>query len=136
MKLTAFAVLLACSVAVSAQSGVDAAFQKFFDAKSPAEAAKLVDGVVKSGVTFDEALKRLRQGRAYGPQKTGVQMLTNRTEDKIEHYFAVNVPSGYDPAKRYQVRFQLHGGVMGRSTNQPRNDGNINTLNNGLAGPA
>jgi acetyl esterase/lipase len=55
-------------------------------------------------------------------------MLTNRTEDKIEHYYAVTVPPAYDSARRYQVRFQLHGGVMGRSTNQPRNSGDIGAL--------
>jgi hypothetical protein len=111
-----------------AANTVDAAFQKFWDARSPAEAARLVDGVLKSGVTYDEALRRLKQGRPYAPQKPGVVMTTNRTEDKVEHYYAVNVPASYDPARRYQVRFQLHGGVMGRSTNQPRNDGNIGAL--------
>src|SRR5215471_1460788 len=109
-------------------NAVDAAFQKFWDARSPAEAARLVDSVIKSGVTYDEALRRLKQGRPYAPQKSGIVMTTNRTEDKVEHYYAVNVPASYDPARRYQVRFQLHGGVMGRSTNQPRNDGNIGAL--------
>ena len=132
MKLTALSVLLASSVAISAQSGVDAAFQKFFDARTRAEAAKQVEPLLRTGVTFDEALRRLKQGRTYGPQKTGVQMLTNRTGDRVDHYYAVNVPAGYDPAKKYQVRFQLHGGVMGRATNQPRNDGSIGNL----AGPA
>jgi hypothetical protein len=107
---------------------VDAVFQKFWDAKSPSDAAKLVDAVVKSGVTYDDALRRLKRGRTYTAQKTGVVMLTNKTDDKVEHYYAVNVPAGYDPAKAYQVRFQLHGGVMGRSTNQPRNSGDIGNL--------
>ena len=126
--------VLAASAVVHAQSpsAVDTAFQKFWDARSPVEAAKLVDAVLKTGVTYDEALVQLKRGRAYSSQKTGVVMLTNRTDDKVEHYYAVNVPTGYDPAKRYQVRFQLHGGVMGRSTNQPRNSGDIGNL----AGPA
>ena len=116
------------SPSAAGSASIDAAFQKFWDAKSPADAARQVDAVVKTGVTYDEALRRLRQGRAYGAQKTGVVMATNRTDDKVEHYYAVNVPAGYDPAKRYQVRFQLHGGVMGRSTNQPRNSGDIGNL--------
>jgi hypothetical protein len=107
---------------------VDAAFQKFYDAHSPAEATKLVDGVITSGISYDDALRRLKQGRSYAPQKSGVVMTTNRTDDKVEHYFAVNVPPNYDPARRYQVRFQLHGGVMGRTTNQPRNSGEIGAL--------
>src|SRR5215467_9923146 len=111
-----------------ATSAVDTAFQKFWDARSSGDASRLVDGVIKSGVTFDDALRRLKEGRSYAAQKPGVVMTTNRTEDKVEHYYAVNVPAGYDPARRYQVRFQLHGGVMGRSTNQPRNSGEIGAL--------
>ena len=135
MKLTRAGALAAVLVAASslhAQTSVDSAFQTFWNAKSPADAAGHVDAVVKSGVSFDEALRRLKQGRTYGPApKTGVLMLTNRT-DHVDHYYAVNVPASYDPAKRYQVRFQLHGGVMGRATNQPRNTGDIGAL----AGPA
>lgn len=107
---------------------IDAAFQKFWDARSPAEAARTVDAILKTGVTYEDALRRLRQGRTYTAQKTGVVMMTNRTEDKVEHYFAVNVPPAYVPGSRYQVRFQLHGGVMARSTNQPRNSGEIGAL--------
>jgi hypothetical protein len=107
---------------------VDAAFSKFWDARSPSDAARSVDAVLSTGVGYDDALRRLRQGRAYTAQKPGVVMLTNRTEDKVEHYYALTVPQAYDPARRYQVRFQLHGGVMGRSTNQPRNSGDIGAL--------
>jgi len=111
-----------------ATSAVDTAFQKFWDARSPGDASRLIDGVIKSGVSYDEALRRLKQGRSYAAQKSGVVMTTNRTQDKVEHYYAVNVPAGYDPTRRYQVRFQLHGGVMGRTTNQPRNSGDIGAL--------
>jgi len=132
MKLTRLAslALVAMAIAVRAESpsSVDAAFQKFWDARSPSDAAKLVDGVVKTGISYDDALRQLRRGRAYSAQKTGVVMATNKTDDKVEHYYAVNVPADYDPARRYQVRFQLHGGVMGRTTNQPRNSGAIGNL--------
>jgi pimeloyl-ACP methyl ester carboxylesterase len=132
MKLTRLAslALVVAAIAVRAESPspADAAFQKFWDARSPSDAAKLVDGIVKTGVSYDDALKQLRRGRTYPAQKAGVVMMTNKTEDKVEHYYAVNVPAGYDPAKRYQVRFQLHGGVMARTTNQPRNSGDIGNL--------
>lgn len=109
-------------------AAVDAAFAKFWNARSPAEAAQSVDALVNAGVGYEEALRRLKRGRSYPPQKSGVVMVTNRTDDKVEHYYAVTVPPAYDPARRYQVRFQLHGGVMGRSTNQPRNSGDIGAL--------
>ena len=106
----------------------DAEFQRFWSAKSPQEAAQRADDVVKSGITFDEALRRLKAGRPYAPQASGVIWLSNRTEDGVEHHYAVNVPSGYDPAQRYQVRFQLHGGVGGRTDNKPRGNGEIGAL--------
>src|SRR6185295_1947989 len=52
----------------------------------------------------------------------------NRTKDGVEHNFAVTVPPNDDPAKRYQVRFQLHGGVSGRNNNLPRGNGQIGAL--------
>jgi hypothetical protein len=109
-------------------SAIDTAFRKFWAADSRASAAKLVDNVIKTGVTFDEAVKRLKQGRAYTAQQSGVIQLHNRTSDGVEHFFAVNIPPNYDPARRYQVRFQLHGGIGGRSDNKPRGNGQIGNL--------
>jgi len=125
--------LLLCSAFTAAQPTIAAlrineAFEKFWDAKSPKEAAKLTDEIVKTGVTFDEALRRLKAGRTYAAQKSGVAQFTNQTRDGIEHYYAVNVPANYDPARRYQMRFQLHGGVGGRLDNKPRGNGEIGAL--------
>jgi hypothetical protein len=118
------------SLAAHGQSAdkANAAFATFWDARSPAEAGRAVDAVLSTGISYDEALQRLKNGRSYAVQKSGVVMLTNRTDDKVEHYYAVTVPQSYDPSRRYQVRFQLHGGVVGRSTNQPRNSGDIGAL--------
>jgi len=113
---------------VQGQNRVDSAFQKFWAADSPAAAGRAAEDVVKSGVTFDEALRRLKQGRVYMAQKEGVVQLSNHTSDGVEHNYAVTIPPGYDPAKRYQVRFQLHGGVGGRPDNKPRGNGQIGTL--------
>src|SRR5580704_9643332 len=90
-------------------SAVDAAFATFWSASSPEEASRLVEPIVRAGTTFDEAHRRLRQGRAYVARDTGVVRMENRTSDGVEHFFAVNVPDTYDPARRYQVRIQLHG---------------------------
>ena len=111
-----------------AQNRLDAEFQKFWAARSPSEAERLVDGILKTGITFDEALKRLKLGRTYTAQPTGVVKLSNRTKDGIEHNYALNIPPSYDPAKRYQVRYQLHGGVGGRTDNKPRGTGEIGAL--------
>ena len=88
----------------------------------------MVEPIVRAGVTFDEAFRRLQRGRAYTPRDTGVVRMDNRTSDGVEHFFAVNVPDSYDPARRYQVRIQLHGGVGGRATNAPVGNGTVGTL--------
>jgi len=111
-----------------AESGTEAAFQHFFAADSPDAAARNAEEIEKAGVTFDEAWRRLNQGRSYAAQQSGVVLLKNRTEDGVEHAYAVNVPAGYDPARRYQVRFQLHGGVGGRPDNSARGTGEIGSL--------
>lgn len=128
MKLGHFAAVSILLTGCCAGQSVDAAFQKFWQADSPSAAAKAASEIEKAKVSFDEALKRLKAGRNYGPQKGGVVQMKNRTSDGVEHFFSVNVPESYDPAKRYQVRFQLHGGVGGRSGNQPRGTGEIGTL--------
>jgi hypothetical protein len=125
------AVALAASLAghPSAQrSPADAAFQPFWAAASPQAAAGLVDGIVRAGVSFDDAYRRLQRGRTYGAQKTGAVQLRNTTADGVEHFYALNVPDAYDPARRYQARIQLHGGVGGRRTNAPVGTGTVGAL--------
>lgn len=113
----------------SAQTAAVApAFDAFLAAPSRDAAARLVDGIVRARITFDEAHRRLQRGRAYGPGKTGVVRLRNRTSDGVEHHYVLNVPDTYDPARRYQVRVHLHGGVGGRASNAPVGTGTIGAL--------
>ncbi len=114
--------------AVAQNAAVDAAFDAFFSAASRGEASARVDAVLKSRISFDDAYRRLQRGRTYGPQPTGIVRMENRTADGVEHFYAVNVPDGYDPTRRYQVRFQLHGGVAGRRSNAPVGTGSIGAL--------
>ena len=99
--------------------GLDLALDRFWGAADVRQAAELGDGVVRSGASFDDAYRRLKEGRPYSIQKTGLVRLQNRTEDGVEHQFALNVPDTYDPARKYPVRIQLHGGVMMRHDNVP-----------------
>jgi poly(3-hydroxybutyrate) depolymerase len=104
------------------------ALDAFLAAPSRDAASRLVDGVLRTGVGFDTAYRRLEHGRAYGPTKTGVVRLRNRTSDGVEHQYVLNVPDTYDPARRYQMRFHLHGGVGGRASNAPVGTGTIGAL--------
>ena len=104
--------VLALSLPVySASPAVDAAFTRLWNANSPEDASVAVDGVVKSGVSFDEAFTRLRSGRVHAANvPRGVVRLTHRV-GASDFAYILDVPERYDPAKKYQVRIQLHGGV-------------------------
>jgi poly(3-hydroxybutyrate) depolymerase len=78
--------------------------------------------------TFDDTYRRLQKGREYTAQPTGLVRMSHRSADGVEYHFALNVPDGYDPAKKYQVRIQLHGGVGGRRDNQPVGTGLVGAL--------
>ena len=45
---------------------------------------------------FDKAYRRLRQGRTYTAQPTGLVRMSNRSNG-VEHHFVLNVPDTYDP---------------------------------------
>jgi hypothetical protein len=92
-------------------SRVDAAVAAFFQARTPPEAAATADEVVASGVGFDDASRRLRSGRVYSREvPRGVVQASYRGAGG-EYFYTLDVPESYDPARRYQVRIQLHGGV-------------------------
>ncbi len=127
-----FRVTLAALVAtliLSPTPSVEEAFDAFWQARTPADAAERVGDVLRSGVSFDAAYQQLKRGRPYAPQRSGTFRLANRTEDRIEHQYGLTIPDGYDPSKKYQVRVQLHGGVMMRHSNvPPPNAGGIGNL--------
>ena len=112
---------------VAVAPSVDDAFDAYWKASSVAAAATAATGVVQSNVDFDTAYARLRKGRTYAADAPrGVQTLVRKT-DTGEFPYTVDVPAAYDPAKTYQVRVQLHGGVM-RPDPASRGDGSIGAL--------
>jgi|SRR5215471_3226197 len=70
--------------------------------------------------SFDAEYARLKEGRAYSKNvRTGAM---KKSHGPFAYWLVV--PAGYDPAKRWQVRFQLHGGVM-RQDSSLRGDGTV-----------
>jgi pimeloyl-ACP methyl ester carboxylesterase len=104
--------LLLTALTLSAtQLPPDDAFSSFYRARNAQEAAADVDRIVASGIGFDEAFRRLRQGRVYlRDVPRGVVERSYRSESG-EYFYSLDVPETYDPARKYQVRVQLHGGV-------------------------
>jgi PDZ domain len=127
LALAVVAVVLALEQGSAQSSAVDQAFAAFWAAATPAEATTAAQALAKSAIDFDAAYQRLRDGRAYRADvPRGVQTLVRRA-GTTEFPYTVDVPASYDPAKRYQVRVQLHGGV-GRPDPATRGDGSIGAL--------
>lgn len=117
-RLAGLAVLLALAVNLAAQTPADVAFERFFAAENPADAAAAADQLVAGGADFEVAYARLKKGRSYGDEKRGEYAL--RWKSKSGPFFnnLVEVPADYDPSKTWQLRVQLHGGV-GRPSPNP-----------------
>jgi dienelactone hydrolase len=88
----------------------DAAFKAFWDAPTTAAAEKASHGVIESGVDFDGAWRRLRAGRTYGNEKTGLVRVAN-TVGGESFETLIEIPAEYDPSRKWPLRVQLHGGV-------------------------
>lgn len=68
-------------------------------------------GAETVGDAFDEAWQRLKAGPAYTAQRTGAFQIRYPFRNGVEFENWVDVPAGYDPARRWPLRVQLHGGV-------------------------
>jgi len=89
---------------------VDAAFKAFWDAPTTVAAEKTGHGIIESGVTFDGAWMRLKAGRTYAKEKTGlIRQPVSVGGESFETL--IEIPDEYDPAKTWPLRVQLHGGV-------------------------
>jgi hypothetical protein len=60
---------ISCMAQAQSSSRIDSGFQKFWSAASPDEAELYTDDIIKSGVTFDEALQRLKATAPTAPRK-------------------------------------------------------------------
>lgn len=102
-------------VDVSAESRsakVDSAFQAFWSARDRKGAADRIDAILQTGVSFEDALMRIRHGREYDADvPRGHEFGRHRTTDGREHHYAFVVPDTYDASRPHQLRVQLHGGV-------------------------
>ena len=104
------AVLPLSAYSLRAATNVDAAFKTFWDAPSPAAAEKSVRAIGGSGVDFDEAWKRLKAGRTFTKEKTGLIRVPVTVGGEAFETL-IEIPDEYDPAKKWPLRVQLHGGV-------------------------
>lgn len=91
-------------------ASLDAAFAAFWDADNPGEAEREGQRVVAAGASFDRVWAQLKTGRTYKKDATGAQeMATTVHGTRLDN--VVEIPADYDPARKWPLRVQLHGGV-------------------------
>jgi len=121
------AVIAVTVVAHAQRPSVDGAFQRFWSARDQAEAAAAANDVVQSGVAINDAMARLKRGRTYPANAPrGVVKLTHAASG-TDYAYSLDVPATYSPARKYQIRVQLHGGIS-RPDPEPRGNGSIGAL--------
>jgi hypothetical protein len=126
-RLAVVVAVALAAVGLDAQPALDQAFAAFWAAANAGEASARAEGVVATNIAFADAFARLREGRTYRADAgRGIVRLSHRLGTR-EYPYTLDVPQSYDPARRYQVRVQLHGGV-GRPDATPRGTGGIGAL--------
>ncbi len=91
---------------------VERLFEAFWSARDIRGAEAPIDAIVTSGISFEDALTHVRQGRSYDANAPkGRQFGRHRTSDGLTHEYTFVVPETYDSTRPTQVRVQLHGGI-------------------------
>lgn len=115
---TLLGLILAARVAAQ-QIDIEQAFNDFRQAASIEEATAMIDEILQSGISFEEAYQKLQNGKDYEAADTGVVLRSYTAGNGTEYFYHLNVPESYDPALEYKLRFELHGGIGGRENNRP-----------------
>ncbi|PCJ42796.1 MAG: hypothetical protein COA71_04650 [SAR86 cluster bacterium] len=114
------------------QSDTDFVFNEFWNSASAEEAELSIADILQSGISFSDAYQKLQTGKVYDAADTGVVLRSYEAANGTEYFYHLNVPENYDPSKQYQVRFELHGGIGGRTNNEPSGRGRGRTRLEGV----
>jgi hypothetical protein len=123
----ALALMISPAAPLEAQRSLDDAFRVFWNAKDASQAAAAAEAITRLAPGFDNAFQRLRRGRTYSAEVAKGVVRESHEMGGRTFAYAIEVPQAYDPARRYQVRFQLHGGVS-RPDATLRGSGSIGAL--------
>ncbi|MBI4885895.1 MAG: dienelactone hydrolase family protein [Acidobacteria bacterium] len=115
------AILLAAATLAGQSRGsaadVEAALAAFWAADDARAAERAGEKLVAAGADFDLTWQRLKAGRRYAPQPTGARPWPTHVNGTLLDNI-VEIPADYDPARRWPLRVELHGGV-GRPEPRP-----------------
>ena len=103
-------------------TSTDALIDAFVAADDPRGATRAAERLLQQRVDVDMLWQRLKVGRRYPPAAGGPQQYRFPGLDGTAFETDIDIPTGYDPARRWPVRVQLHGGVN-RPAEAPRRRG-------------
>lgn len=103
------------SVTAQAKNDLDKAFDAFWKADDARGAERAAERIAQSGVDFEATYVRLKAGRTYANEKTGEFLMRFPAGAGVLFENTIEVPADYSPARAWQLRVQLHGGVNRRS---------------------
>ncbi len=115
-RVAVFAALIGALVArpsatATQPSLVGSTWQAYWRADSSGDAAEQAEKLVKAGLDFEAAWTALKQGRPYTKAPVGERAMRGTSMAGVAFDNYIEVPDDYDPARRWPVRVQLHGGV-------------------------
>lgn len=110
MRLAALVLLATVAMRPAPPTSVDAAMADYWRAPDAAGRAKAAARLLAAKPDFDDLYARLKKGRTYGPARAGEERVSIASGG-VSFTDLVIVPDGYDPARRWPLRVQLHGGV-------------------------
>lgn len=83
---------------------------EWWAAEGPAQREALIAELLETDLSFEDLHARLEKGRPYGEAPTG-KLLGTRVIDGVDHHWMAWIPENYDPARKWPVKFDLHGGM-------------------------
>ena len=137
LALAVVCATLAVATILAGQGGraserLDAAVAAFWNAPDARAAEQVGQRLVETGAEVAVVRARLKAGRPYTTQPTGVQPLAT-TVGGVRLDNIVDIPAEYDPARAWPMRVQLHGGV---SRPAPKAGEQGRPLTNRIPGPS
>ena len=107
------AIPLVTIIAAHAQtsSALDKAFADFWKADDARAAERVIDRILAAERNFGTLHARLQRGQPYGAEKVGDVAMRFPASSGVLFDNVVEIPADYTPARKWQVRVQLHGGV-------------------------
>lgn len=112
LAFTVLALVSATSPAHAEEPALAARVRAFLDAKTVEARQQLAAGIVAEKPDFARVADALAVGRTYRKDvPTGWLERTQRCADGKDRPYLLYVPPDYDPARRYRLVVELHGGV-------------------------